>query len=408
MPWIGLEDGEKVIPEAVETGTWVECPECGQDMSPRGPFADGRARHFAHRPGRSPGCSGTGGGESDLHRKWKNHAVSRLKQAFEGNIEICAPEYELAAPESPSHDRRFADAFVAFKQPDPILGDGLIIEVQHRNVAKDISATTADYLAQNYAVSWLDEGDFAEDRCKLLESDLRVRAYLVAWPEHVPDYDSESDNSMTYRDLQSDLLRQIRSGDWRAGASATLPPDWFDTQARRLWQSNPWHTYFETTQKGPSHGTPGSGYPSDEFLDPIREATQSCSIYIEGWEWIPEQIVRAWVNQGLEKYNTTHSRIPPSHKWSGSFELSVQYTDPEVPIKFPPDLLDEMKDELREIWSVYANAEYTTVRPLSSNSADRYCEDCQNPADYYLRAPGIESGFFCSDCVHIEMEPPSE
>ena len=63
MPFIAEADGETVIPESVPDGSDVMCRACDGVMRPRGPFADGTARHFCHLPGTD--CSG---GESDIHR----------------------------------------------------------------------------------------------------------------------------------------------------------------------------------------------------------------------------------------------------------------------------------------------------------------------------------------------------
>lgn len=62
MPWIGLKDGQKVIPEGVDDTT-VECPGCTEPMYVRSRSSDGKAKHFAHYPdqhakSRSGGCNG--------------------------------------------------------------------------------------------------------------------------------------------------------------------------------------------------------------------------------------------------------------------------------------------------------------------------------------------------------------
>ena len=50
MPFIAQSDDESttILPEVVENGTDAVCPACGGVMRPRGPFEDGRARHFYH------------------------------------------------------------------------------------------------------------------------------------------------------------------------------------------------------------------------------------------------------------------------------------------------------------------------------------------------------------------------
>ncbi|QIB79056.1 hypothetical protein G3A49_13295 [Haloferax volcanii] len=187
MPWIGLQNGEKVIPEGIENGTSVNCPDCGGKMYPRGPSSDGRARHFYH-PNGSSGCGGVGvsGGESDLHLKMKSLAVSRLRELFSDELAECVPEKKMAAPVS-NKDHRRADAFLRFEERDEQLGIGAVIEVQYRNEAKNLKETVSDYISQGYSIVWASEEDFADDRCLLDEEDIRQRARDEVWPNRVPD-----------------------------------------------------------------------------------------------------------------------------------------------------------------------------------------------------------------------------
>jgi len=173
MPWIALDDGEKVIPEEVDSGESVVCIDCREDMFPRGPMSDGRARHFVHYGDQGIAGSGCGGGEgeSDKHRKLKSQAVSGLRQKFEERFDICQPEVPIDVSGTPSvSDTRVADALVSFEGQHFLLGDGLVIEVQYRNLGKDTREVTADYLDAGYSVLWVDEGDFRDDRFILDES----------------------------------------------------------------------------------------------------------------------------------------------------------------------------------------------------------------------------------------------
>ena len=151
MPFIAQasadEESPTVLPEEVEDGTDVVCPACGGTMRPRGPFDDGRARHFYHVTSASGtstvNCSG---GESDPHRKMKSLAVSALRQRFDQYVR-CGPEVTVKIPNTPTlTDSRRADALVEFASDDAnnYLGRGLIVEVQYANEDKDLDAVTHD------------------------------------------------------------------------------------------------------------------------------------------------------------------------------------------------------------------------------------------------------------------------
>lgn len=190
MPWIALHEGEKKAPRQVPTKTDVECPVCGDTMRVWSRSTDGKARHFKHIDGMSISSGGGGSScesvaESDVHKKWKSLAADALEQAFAGNVAECRMEKTLDAPAS-EKDSRDGDAVVLFEKRDPVLGAGMVAEVQHKNHSKDIEATTADYIKQGYSVVWLRKDDFAKDRCRLTEIDFRKRARDAVWPDLAP------------------------------------------------------------------------------------------------------------------------------------------------------------------------------------------------------------------------------
>lgn len=127
---------------------------------------DGVARHFTHvgNFGHSKGGDGDSEcesvAESDKHIKWKSLAAERLEESFSGNVEECTIEKGLAAPVS-DHDRRVGDVVLIFDERDEQLGEGLVVEVQHKNHSKDIDATTRDFIAQDFAVVWTDSNDYS-------------------------------------------------------------------------------------------------------------------------------------------------------------------------------------------------------------------------------------------------------
>jgi len=239
MPFIGLRDGDRVIPEGVDDDTDVTCPECREGMYTWGPAADGTARHFKHHSDRN--CR-TAGGESATHRKLKSIAVSKLRELFGERATICEPEVTLDAPESDAADRR-ADALVRFEDRDTQLGKGLIVEVQYKNRGKDRRATERDYLAQDYSVVWVTPDDYADNRLLHTERTLRQAARhtsrehfhrLVRLPTGAPEPVSDMlDLSLT-----------------DATVPATVLKDWVIDTPREYWRDHGWDAAFTAPDGG--------------------------------------------------------------------------------------------------------------------------------------------------------------
>ncbi|MDS0261880.1 hypothetical protein NDI56_20965 [Haloarcula sp. S1CR25-12] len=267
MPWIAIYDGQKAAPRQVPKQTDVVCPECGGQMRVWSKSSDGRGRHFKHI--KNMGRGGGGGtacesvAESDIHLKWKSLAADRLDDVFEGNVENCEMERQLQAPKS-DKDRRFGDAVVTFEQRDPQLGQGVVVEVQHKNESKDIDAATADFIAQDYAVVWTDKADFGTDQWRMAAIDIRARAQEAAWPEQVPEQTvwwQPGQNHRAHRSEWQAAYRELQSVD----VPATLPREWHDEQARELWKQQSWHELFPTwVEQGAEE------YPAETYRDEVR------------------------------------------------------------------------------------------------------------------------------------------
>ena len=233
MPFIARsstdEEGGTVLPEEVEDGTDVVCPACGGTMRPRGPFDDGRARHFYHvTAGSGDSTANCSGGESDPHRKMKSLAVSALRQRFDQYVR-CGPEVTVDVPNTPTlTDFRRADALVEFPADDEndYLGRGLIVEVQYANEDKDLDAVTHDYLSAGYSVYWASPDDFTNDRFRIEEMvvafDKRAdTAFAASWADP-PEVDPPEEylerfvnaESLTFSDPNPDC-----NHTWKYGGS---------------------------------------------------------------------------------------------------------------------------------------------------------------------------------------------
>lgn len=144
MPFVAERDGETVVPEEVPDDAHVTCLDCRSELRVRqthernGTFV---ARHFWH-PNGGDSCSG---GESETHRRLKSVVLSKLKHFFpsaEAGLERKIGGY-------------IVDVYLIFEEPRERFGDGVVVEVQHRNTGKDTEAVTENYLKEGYSVCWI-------------------------------------------------------------------------------------------------------------------------------------------------------------------------------------------------------------------------------------------------------------
>lgn len=241
---------------------------------------DGTARHLKHKEnigGSREGSGGSsetncGGGESDDHIKWKNFAAERLYEVFD-DVADATVEMPLAAPKT-EKTRRAADAAVMVNRFDEQLGNGLAVEVQHKNKAKDIEGTTKDYLAQDVAVVWLTGDDFHSDGCRLTEEDFRKLArdsasISIFKSRHtVPDppvFDLLMHGIRSSREdyNHDDCEYELTERDFHVPAS--LPQEWFDEAAQSIWQSQTWLELFPT-------GEQSGLYESEQYISEVRDS----------------------------------------------------------------------------------------------------------------------------------------
>lgn len=254
MPWIARDRrGRKVAPEQASIDGEYTCPECDSQLVVVRKGSDGTARHFRHPAetidgdhGATGGCSGVA--ESDLHLKWKSLAASQLAHVFADRAYLTAMEHPMPAPES-DHSHRWADAAVVFNQPDPVLGRGIVAEVQHKHDAKDVATATEDFIASGFAVVWLEKADFGRTRCHLTETGFRNRAEDAVWPAHIPpsaEWESAGfdDWRSKFYEAKARWERQWQTGGWTSGSDAIAPPELADRLARRIWQNRPWRDRF--------------------------------------------------------------------------------------------------------------------------------------------------------------------
>lgn len=389
MPWIARYNGEKKAPRQVPKGEEAACLTCGGTVRVRGPFKDGRARHFWHTD--NLGGNGGGGGgscdsvaESDTHMKWKSLAADRLEQVFEGNVESCKMERGMKAPWSDS-DRRVADVCVEFQQPDEVLGAGLVVEVQHKNESKDIPATTRDYIEQDFAVAWLSKEDFNADRCPLLEVDFRHRAKEAVWPDELPLRVRRKE--VRFDEIERKWQQASDRGLVAADVPAKLPKEFFDDHAKELWDAHEWEELFCPSEVGRyrlqaalSGGTPTVS--SDVTFPP--EVLDS--VAYEESEWDSLFAIKPDSNQPSVTLDVDFAPFFPEAFWWEAFR-SWQADDTDI--EPPPTAFDDVQ--------CHKCAHYTYWK-----SAGERCENCGARYDWEWN---VRTGRISGDSVPYGVVP---
>lgn len=319
MPWKAIHEGKEKPPHQVPKKVDVECATCGGRMRIWTKSSDGKARHFKHIGAMGSGDSGGGAAcdsiaESDEHMIWKGFSADALLAAFgdkvedwEGyNQEDKRNLLEEKGLDAPASDKqwRVGDVVLTFDEPDEQLGDGIIVEVQHKNESKDIDMTTTDYIQQGYSVVWLYEDDFGSDRCRLSEVDFRHRALQNAWPEHVPHQSDWWEPTHNYKTKQKRWETAFEQGLCTSGAPATLPREWCDREALRIWREQKWEHLFRDFRKpifeagSEKHTFSLEQYDSGDYIEEVKESLATAPIPARlPREWYDREALRIWREQ---------------------------------------------------------------------------------------------------------------
>lgn len=148
MPFLAESSSGIVVPEEVSKITELSCLNCDEELCVRerhernGAFV---ARHFWHVNG-SGRCPG---GESETHRRLKSIILSKLKHHF---------PYQDAGLEK-TIGRRIADVYLEFEYPLDKMGDGIVVEVQHKNEDKPKAEVINNYLQEGFSVCWIEDAE---------------------------------------------------------------------------------------------------------------------------------------------------------------------------------------------------------------------------------------------------------
>jgi len=245
-------------------------------------------RHFTHiseNGNGGPGNSCGGGGEGDPHLRAKGIAVETLSQFYPDGEAESEGHFELSG--FFEKNTRSGDAVVTFDEPKPVLGSGIVIEVQDKHKDKNVLETTRAYLSKGYSVCWLSVDSFGKYSLKygkeeferlvrnefpdgesVFEAELnpdgtvpRKEMYpLVAlvWPDGVEvarEIQPRVDSGWFYPAYQSDgrgrtklhaesevALTEMNS---MPGREVQLPKEWYEERARQYYRETAWEELFE-------------------------------------------------------------------------------------------------------------------------------------------------------------------
>jgi hypothetical protein len=210
MPYVGERNGQLVSPLDVREDETVSCPECGGALGVRtGHFNRGKliARHFFHQNGSD--CPG----ESDIHRRMKTIACLKLQQVFPfANID---DEVQIGD--------RIADTIAIFPESIKPFGDGLVVEVQHKNKGKNIGRVSQEYLDHGFSVFWAYQSDFEKH-----EMEFAPHRARTVWPDALPD--------RTGLDGYPDVIEDLWTGEFTSPShrEVPIPGEFWRTHALEL------------------------------------------------------------------------------------------------------------------------------------------------------------------------------
>lgn len=416
------------------------CPECGERVRVWREAENGTARHFKHVSnfgGNGGGGTNCGGGESDEHRKWKNFAGERLQECFpEANTAEVKVEKDLHAVHT-DKDGRSADAAIMFDTYDRQLGNGLAVEVQHKNKDKDIAATTLDYTKQDIAVAWLDESDFSKKGCRMNEADFRQRARdavsinifgnPVPWSLHIRSHVEPTLDQIRNARETLEGENNLKARDWKIPATIPLP-----AVDEIQYRESDWEAIFtghaedhfrtQAITHGPTSTLPNPTMPP-VFRDTIEykntewerlfadypeshHTTQASIPAVDSRKTIPATIIERWLD-------TRHYR---TNSWAALFDnpadgflTGLTATTPRVEILLPPEYAEKHREELHTTWKLAGgNYDLDLLYRLKENNAPRRCADCGSDADYYLFEDGIVSEYRCEQHLLIPTDAAAD
>ncbi len=205
MPYIGVCNGQEVLPIDVDSGNNIKCPKCGGTMSVReSHWNKGQRvpRHFFHVTSNSPcdteleeptnqnknainpsGATTIGehenkGGfageaESETHAKMKMLAHNELQSQTPDTATV---ECETGI------GQRIADVCVTFSTPQFPLGNGIVVEAQYKHKDKDYASVTREFLSHGYSIYWMYLSDIDDDNTVSFTD----KRFHKVWPESVP------------------------------------------------------------------------------------------------------------------------------------------------------------------------------------------------------------------------------
>jgi hypothetical protein len=336
-----------------------------------------------------------------------------------------------------------ADAALEFPDGHEKWGRGLAIEYQHKNEGKDIEATEQRYAEHGYTTLWLWEDQYSFTSA-IPEIDLFGGQVNRPWPGRaVPCPEKWEPTQYNHRTQRDEKWRPaLKQGLATSGAEATLPPEWHDESARRIWENQDWDNLFASSRsndavltetsvaRGLTATLPTGSYEMavtlppewcddaaqsvwaaksmddlyrpemwhDEHLDKFRHTESTCCATAPVSVLIGRKRLRRWWSNGQRQRETVVDRLPPAHQWSGTHRPTYEHTQPPIDATLPTEYFEDHEYELRLAYKRGAGElKLNVLRKMKEYNAPRPCAKCGKDSDYYVLRFYVISEYRCAE-----------
>ncbi len=104
-------------------------------------------------------------------------------------------------------------------------------------------------------------------------------------------------------------------------------------------------------------------YQAEVYIQEVRDTLGEPTIEVNYFPWSREQLWR-WYQNGFSEVSQVRQRIPAPEKWFGRLELGFEPESPQIKVKFPPEISEDVKEDLQNVWDTFYNDNLRSRDPL--------------------------------------------